>query len=204
MGKLFAALIMAFILAWLGPMCARLPADSTIIAVPSKPAAAPAPAASPLNPTPIAEPLPQDPQVTVATYRMKKMFGQTQGKYLIYVLRSNRAEAPAVDMRMTLVARMKGTVVERVDGAPAQTLAPGSTAYAGLSVSTVIIDELLTAPDEPGTALEWALSYRLAGDVPGARRCFQLRALPRHREPEGIAWRTLGESHMCVPDTIVP
>ncbi|MBI4062133.1 MAG: hypothetical protein HY403_11980 [Elusimicrobia bacterium] len=188
MGKIFAALISACVLAWLGPMCARLPEEPARVAGSTAAPAAEAPA-----------PLAAHPPVAIATYRMKKMFEARGSRYLIYVIRANPADVPAVDMRMILATKIKGALVEQDAGAAAQTLAPGTTAYAGLSVSTVLIDEMLAGPEEPGTELEWSLSYRFEGDDPGARRCFQLRALPRRREPTGILWRALGESRECGP-----
>lgn len=198
MGKLFAALIIGVLLGWLGPMCSKLPDDLSSIAVPA--ASSPAPISTP----PVAPPPPaaaeERPALIVATYRMKKIFPQTQGKYLIAVRGSNRADVPAVDVMMTLFARRKGTVVERGDSAYPWTLEAGTSSYYSIGVSTGVIDDILAGPEAPGTELAWSLSYRLEGEEPDSRRCFLLRALPRRREPEGIDWRTLGESNECAPE----
>ena len=157
--------------------------QALLIPVPAK---AEAPAAKPAS----------KGEVTLKTYRMKKMFEQDNSRYQIYVIRSNRSEAEAKDVRMSLTTRMNGKVVEQADGAP-QTLAPGFTGYAGLSVSTAAIDEILDGADDAGSELAWSLTYRLEGDAPKTKRCFELRVLPRRRAPEGVFWRALGESRDC-------
>ncbi len=183
MGKFSAALILVSVFAWLGPMCAQHPATVAPFVVPDKPA------------TPIA--VPEPAHVTLATYRMKKMFAATSSGYRIYVIRANQATVPAVALQTGLAIRINGTVVEQTVSAIPQTLAPGSASYAGLSVSRARIDEILSGPAAPGTGLEWTIAYRLEGEAPDAKRCFVLRALPRRREPEGIFWRALGESQEC-------
>lgn len=203
-GKLFAALIMICALAWLGPMCSRLPANPSSVAVPIPPIApivtalssaagiAPAPAVAPAQPAPATE-----RPVTVATYRSRRMFPIVNGKYIVSVLRANKTDVSAVGVKLSLSTRLNGQVVERAESGPAQTLAAGTTSYFGLNVSTVVFDVLLDATEEDGNELEWTLSYRLEYDEPGAKRCFILRALPRRLGPEGIDWRRLGESRSC-------
>jgi hypothetical protein len=202
-GKFFAAVITVGLFVWLAPMCARVsdervaPPVAAVEPAPSvstttAPAAAPAPEPAP---APAAKPSAKG-EVTIKTYRMKKMFEQENSRYQIYVVRANQSSATAQDVRMSLTTRMKGNIVEQADGAP-QTLAPGTTGYAGLSVSTAAIDEILDASDDAGAELVWSLTYRLEGDAPKTKRCFQLRVLPRRRQPEGIFWRALGESRDC-------
>lgn len=201
MAKLFAALIIVFLIAWLAPMCSRLPADLSVTAQrppaaapESVPAPAPAPAPA-LVPAPASAP--EAPALVVSTYRTKKMFPVEKGKYQISVRRENRADADVVGVNVTLIARRKGLELERADNDSPQVLAPGSTGYYDLRVSTGAIDEILDAPFETGTELEWALTYRLEGS--DARRCVRLRALPRRRDPEGIDWVFLGGSRECPP-----
>lgn len=182
MGKFFAALIMLFILAWLGPMCSKLPEGPAAVSMPAAPAPAPAPEA---------------PALVISTYRTKKMFPVEKGKYQIPVHRENRADAAVVGVNVTLIARRKGLELERADNDSPQVLAPGSAGYYDLRVSTGAIDEILGAPFETGTELEWALTYRLEGS--DARRCVFLRALPRRRDPDGIDWVFLGGSRECPP-----
>lgn len=212
-GKLFAALIIVVMIAWLGPMCSRLPAELSTVAVPvariariapvASTATAPAPAATPPASAPASapavKPLPERP-VTVAPYRSRKMFPAENGKYIVSVIRANRADVPATGVRMTLTSRIKGDIVERAESGPAQTLSAGTTSYFGLTVSTVVFDAILDGPEDRRSGLEWALSYRLESDAPGVTRCFRLRALPRRREPQGLAWLALGESQKCEPD----
>ena len=205
-GKLFAAAITVGLFVWLAPMCARVTDER--VAEPAAPVAAVEPPPTIATTTaPAPEPVPaavpasssrpaSKGEVTLKTYRMKKMFERNDSRYMIYVVRSNQADAAANDVKMRLTTRMKGNIVEQADGEP-QTLAPGTTAYAGLSVSTAAIDEILDAPEDAGAELAWTLTYRLKGDAPKTKRCFELRVLPRRREPEGIFWRPLGESREC-------
>jgi hypothetical protein len=204
-GKFFAAVITVGLFVWLAPMCARVSDERVVPPVPAvEPAptvstvtvTAPAPAPEP-EPAPLVTPAAKG-EVTLKTYRMKKMFEQEKSRYQLYVVRTNQSDVTATDVRMSLITRMKGNIVEQVDGKP-QTLAPGTTGYAGLSVSTAAIDEILDAPEDAGAELEWSLTYRLEGDAPKTKRCFQLRVLPRRRQPEGIFWRAIGESRDCRP-----
>jgi hypothetical protein len=212
-GKFFAALIIVFTIAKLAPMCARLPADLSTVAAPLAPAAPEAPpvptvsTATAAVPAPVVAPAPvvveapkpaaKAGEVSVATYRSRKMFPVENEKYIVSVLRANKSDKPAVGFTMTLSTRLKGEVVERAESGPGQTLAAGTTSYFGLNVSTPVFDELLGAAEEPGNELEWAVSYRFEGEDAAKRRCYRLRALPRRREPEGIEWRKLGESRDC-------
>ena len=207
MGKFFALVIIVFMVVWLAPMCAKLPDDLSTAAAP-----VPAPAAAPVVSTvtaPVPAPVPvavlkpkaasERPALTLTTYRSRKMFPLENDKYIVSVIRANKAEVPALGVRMTLTTRLKGQIAERAESGPGQSLAAGSTSYFGLNVSTVVFDELLNAPEEPGNELEWNLSYRFQDEDSAVKRCFTLRALPRRREPEGITWRPLGESHKCEP-----
>ncbi|MDD5304165.1 MAG: hypothetical protein PHS14_13780 [Elusimicrobia bacterium] len=207
MGKFFAALIIVLLVGWLSPMCARLPDDLSTVSAPAAPVApvvstatapAPEPAVAPPAPKPAPKPA-LDRPITVATFRSRSMFPVENGKYVVSVLRANRAEVPATGVRMTLTTRMQGEIVERAESGPAQSLAAGSTSYFGLTISTVVLDAILDGPEDRRSGLEWALSYHLDGDAPGSTRCFRLRALPRRREPSGISWVPLGESQKCDP-----
>lgn len=175
---------------WLAPMCAKLPDDLSTVAVPV--AVAPVPI-----PVPVPVVAPKRPPLTLTTYRTRKMFPVGNDKYLVSVIRGNAATVAAAGVRMTLTTRMKGQIAERAESGPGQSLAAGSTSYFGLSISTVVFDELLLTPAEPGNELEWTLSYRFQDEAPAVKRCITLRALPRRREPEGITWLPLGESHKC-------
>ena len=203
-GKFFALFIIVFMVVWLAPMCARIPDNLTTTAAPLPTAVvapgistvtmpAPAPGAALAKPAPIQA----RPPLTVATYRSRKMFPMTDDKYIVSVLRTNKAEVAAVGVTMTLTSHMKGQNIERSESGPGQTLGAGTTSYFGLTVSTVVFDELLSAPEEPGTELEWFVSYRFQDDAPDMKRCTVLKALPRRREPEGITWLARGQSHQC-------
>ncbi len=187
-------------------MCAKLPDNVSTVSIPvAIPDLAPvvtavrAPAPAPVAAPP--EPAPAHPPLTVETYRLKKMFPMENDKYIVSVLRENKAEASAIDVTMTLSARVKRETVEYVESGPGQTLEAGATSYFGLRVSTVVFDEILDAPEEAGTEIEWSVSYRFQDDAPDERRCFRLQALPRRREPEGISWLNLGKSHECATPT---
>lgn len=197
MGKLFAALLIVFMIGWLGPMCSRLPADLSTVAAPAAPPE-PDPTSESTVAPPALKPAPEGP-VTVATYPSRTMFPEENGKFIVSVLRANRAAERAVGVRMTLTARVRGDIVERAESGPAQSLAAGSTSYFGLGVSTSVLDAILDGPEDRRSGLEWLLTYRLESDAPDAARCFRLRALPRRREPAGIAWLALGESQKCAP-----
>jgi hypothetical protein len=127
------------------------------------------------------------------------MLPEENGKYIVSVLRANKAGVPVSGVRMTLTTRIQGQIVERAESGPAQILAAKSTSYFGLGVSTLVFDELLDAPEDRGSGLEWSLTYRFASDAPGTLRCFRLRALPRRLAPAGITWLARGESHICDP-----
>ncbi|MEQ1919180.1 MAG: hypothetical protein ABL955_08280 [Elusimicrobiota bacterium] len=206
MGKFFALVIMVFIVVWLAPMCAKLPDDLSTVAAPipvevvapivstvTAPAPAPEPVAAPSKPAPPSE----RPPLTLITYRSRKMFPVENDKYLVSIIRGNPATVAAAGVRMILTSRLKGQIAERAESGPGKSLAAGSTSYFGLNVSTVVFDELLNAADEPGNELEWTVAYRFQDEAPTVKRCTVLRALPRRREPEGITWRSLGESRKC-------
>lgn len=209
MGKFFALVIIVFTVVWLAPMCARLPDERTAIATPIPaaeaiaPPAATEPAVAAVAPEPapaVAAPKPavKRPSLTVATYDSRKMFPMENDKYIVSVLRENKAAVPAVGVTMTLSTLMNGHVVERAESGPGQTLAAGSTSYFGLNVSNVVFDELLERPEGSGNAMEWVVTYRFEDDAPGMKRCFSLRALPRRRE-QGFFWLTIGSSLKCGP-----
>ncbi|MDP3542889.1 MAG: hypothetical protein Q8T11_10545 [Elusimicrobiota bacterium] len=205
MGKFFAAMIIAFMIGWLTPMCAHLPND---LAVAPAPTPAAAPAEPDLPPEPVAAPTPAPAPapapaavllspVTITTYRSRSMFPVEGDNYIVSVLRRNHAEAPAVGVRLAVAARVKGEVIERAESGPGQTLAPGSTSYFGLPVTTEVFDHILDGPEDVGNRLEWTLTYRLETDAPDAKRCFSHNALPRRREPSGLQWLPLGQSRKC-------
>ncbi len=195
---------------WLGPMCARLTDEHTAIATPVPPVediAPPTPPEPAVAPEPEPEPEPEPavaapkpaakrPSLTVATYDSRKMFPMENDKYIVSVLRENKAAVPAVDVRMSLSTLMNGHVVERAESGPGQTLAAGSSSYFGLNVSNVVFDELLERPEESGNAMEWLVTYRFKDDASDVKRCFRLRALPRRLE-QGFTWLSLGESRKC-------
>lgn len=197
MSKLFAAMIIAFMIGWLSPMCARLPTD--LAAVPAPPPAAepvePVIASVPVEPPALAV-IPLDP-VTISTYRSLSLFPVEGESYIVSLLRRNHAEVPAVGVRLAVAARVKGEIIERAESGPGQTLAPGSTSYFALPVTTEVFDYILDGPEDVGNRLEWTLTYRLETDAPDAERCFVLRALPRRRGPSGLQWLPLGQSRKC-------
>jgi hypothetical protein len=202
MGKLFAAMIIAFMIGWLSPMCARLPKDLAAVPAPppaaetaapvEAPAAAPEPVAVP--PAPASVPL---SPVTISTFRSRSMFPVEGESYVVSLLRSNHADVNAEGVRLAVAARVKGEVIERAESGPGQTLAPGSASYFALPVTTEVFDYLLDGPEDVGNRLEWTLTYRLETDPPDAKRCFGLHALPRRREPSGLRWLPLGQSRKC-------
>ena len=135
-------------------MCAKLPDNVSTVSIPvAIPDLAPVvtavrtPAPAPVAAPP--EPAPAHPPLTVETYRLKKMFPMENDKYIVSVLRENKAEASAIDVTMTLSARVKRETVEYVESGPGQTLEAGATSYFGLRVSTVVFDEILDAPPRP-------------------------------------------------------
>lgn len=195
MGKFFAAVILASSVVWLAPMCARvsLPESAPAVTVVSPPVEETVPAPEPAVPP---KPAPANP-LTAAPYRMKKMFPVADGKCLVSVLRRNASGSAAVDIRMTVTALERGEVVEQARSYVAQTLAAGTTSYAGLNLSAAVIDRLLTGPEEVGTELKWTTTYRLEGEPADATRCYTVRALPRPRQPEGVLWKPLGLSTTC-------
>lgn len=212
MGKFFAAVIIVVTAGWLVPMCAGLPEDLKTFPAPAETAAPAAPEPEPVAPEPEPAPEPElkpapEPEikpaakgdVSLSTFRMRTMFPEENGKFVISVVRANRSAEEASGVRMTLTARKDGALVERSESGPAQTLAAGSESYFGLAVSTMVLDEILDAPEDPGNGLEWSLVYRLAGDAPDATRCFRLNALPRRRDPAGIDWVAQGRSRKCAP-----
>lgn len=203
-GKFFALVIIVFMAAWLAPMCARLTDERSAVVAPvpaveaiappvsTEPAAAPEPAPTVTAPKPAAS----RPSLTLATYFSRKMFPVENDKYVVSVLRANKAGVPAVGVTMTLSTRINGSIVEHAESGPGQTLLAGSSSYFGLRVSTVVFEELLDSPAEPGNELDWSVSYRFQDDAPDVKRCFRLRALPRRLE-QGLSWLTLGESRKC-------
>lgn len=206
MGKFFAALIMAYAVLRLAPMCAKLPSDLSTLSTPAAPSApvvstvtapSPEPAPAPASaPAPAAVPL---SPVTITTYRSRSMFPVEGESYVVSVLRRNYAEERAVAVRLSVAARVKGEVMERAESGPGQTLAPGTTSYFGLPVTTEVFNYLLDGPEDNRSGLEWTLTYRLESDAPEVKRCFGLRALPRRREPSGILWVPQGQSRKCEP-----
>lgn len=211
MGKFVAAMLIAFMIGWLSPMCAHLPKDLAAVSAPT-PAAAPAEPVLAPEPSPVAEPVeepaptsapapaavPLSP-VTISIYRSRSMFPVEGDNYVVSVLRRNHAEVPAVGVRLAVAARVKGEVIERAESGPGQTLAPGSTSYFALPVTTEVFDHILDGPEDVGNRLEWTLTYRLETDAADARRCFGLHALPRRRAPAGLQWIPLGQSRRCEP-----
>lgn len=202
MGKLFAAMIIAFMIGWLSPMCARLPKDLTAVsapppaAAPVEPAAEPEPEPPAPAPAPAPAAVPLSP-VTITTYRSRSMFPVEGESYVVSILRRNHAEVPAVGVRLAVAARVKGESIERAESGAGQTLAAGSTSYFALPVTTEVFDYILDGPDDVGNLLEWTLTYRLESDAPDAARCFVLKALPRRREPSGLQWIPRGQSREC-------
>ena len=200
MGKFFALVIIVFMVVWLAPMCARLADERATVAAPVPPAETePAITAAAPEPAPAVEapkPAAARPSLALATYFSRKMFPVESDKYLVSVLRVNKAGVPAVGVTMTLSTRIKGSIVEHAESGPGQTLPAGSSSYFGLRVSTVVFEELLDSPAEAGNELDWSVSYRFKDDAPELKRCFRLRALPRRLE-QGLTWITLGESRKC-------
>jgi hypothetical protein len=207
MGKFLALVIIVFVTVWLAPMCAKLGTQAPVVAAPAPLPQPEAPAAVPVAASTVAlvsagavEPAPKPavkrPSLTVATYASRKMFPLENDKYIVSVLRENKAAVPVVGVTMTLSTRMNGQIVERAESGPGQTLAAATSSYFGLGVSTVVFDELLDRPAEPGNEMEWAVTYRFMDDAPDTKRCFRLRALPRRIE-QGFNWLTIGESRKC-------
>lgn len=204
MGKFSALVIVVFTVVWLAPMCSKLPADLSTFSAPAVPAApvvstVTAPAPLP-EPAPAAAPKPASvplSPVTISTYRSRSMFPVEGESYVVSVLRRNHADVRAVDVRLAVAARVRGEAIERAESGPGQTLAPGTTSYFGLPVTTEVFDHLLDGPEDSRSGLEWTLTYRLESDAPGATRCFGLRALPRRREPSGLVWIPLGQTRKC-------
>lgn len=203
MSKVFAAMIIAFMIGWLSPMCARLPKDLAAVPAPppaaetAAPVEAPAAAPEPVAPAPASPAAVPVSPVTISTYRSRSMFPVEGESYVVSLLRSNHAAVNAEGVRLAVTARVKGEVIERAESGPGQTLAAGSASYFALPVTTEVFDYLLDGPDDVGNRLEWTLTYRLVTDAPDAERCFVLRALPRRREPSGVQWLPLGQSRKC-------
>lgn len=183
MGKFFAAMIMAAVVVWLGPMC-----SNPVSAPAPEPVAAPAPEPAPA-PVPVPVPPAGEPMLGVSTYRLKRMFPLEKGKYQIPVYRENRGATEIADVHVTLIARHEGVEIERAENRSPLVLAPGSTGYYSLGLSTGTVEKLLDAPLDAGAELDWAVTY--------ARRCVRLRALPRRRDPEGIDWVTIDALRAC-------
>jgi len=205
-GKILAVVLLVLMGVWLAPMCSRLPVDLSTQSAPPAPVIAPAPVAEPVAaPAPVPEPPAPAPKrepqgnIGLATFRVRAMFPVENEKYVISILRANSSDEDASGARMTLTARRKGTILERSESGPGQKLRAGSKSYFGLPVATTVIEELLDAPYDDGTGLEWSLTYRLAGDAPGETRCYRLKALPRRRGASGVEWVPQGESHVCAP-----
>ena len=201
MGKLTALIIIVFTAVWLGPMCARLPVDLSSVAAPVATVVPdPAPVAAPVaTPAPVTTPASDTAAVVVIAYRMKKMFPITDDRGRVSVLMRNDSDRDAVGMRLTMNARKNGKIIEHDSVNSPFTVAAGSSTYRGLFVSVNFLDALFVVPPEPGVELQWALTYHLDGDAPDIKRCYNLRALPRTREPEGIIWTPLGSSTVCPP-----
>lgn len=208
MGKFFALVLAVFTVVWLAPMCANLPSDLSTLSAPVAPAepvvstvTAPAPLPTPM-PEPAAAPAPAAvplSPVTISTYRSRSMFPVEGESYVVSVLRKNHAEVRAEGVRLTVAALVKGEVMERAESGPGQSLAPGTTSYFGLPITTEVFDYLLDGPEDKHNWLEWVLTYRLESDPPGEKRCFGLRALPRRREPSGLTWTQFGQTRKCEP-----
>lgn len=208
MGKFFALVIAVVTVVWLAPMCANLPSDLSTLSTPAAPSApvvstvtAPSPEPEP-SPAPASAPAPAavpSSPVTITTYRSRSMFPVEGESYVVSVLRRNHAEERAVAVRLSVAARVKGEVMERAESGPGQTLAPGTTSYFGLPVTTEVFNYLLDGPEDNRSGLEWTLTYRLESDAPEVKRCFGLRALPRRREPSGLQWVPQGQSRKCDP-----
>ncbi len=209
MGKFFAAIIIAFMIGWLSPMCSHLRENVSTIPVPS-PAVAPSEPVLPetveapveaLEPVPAQAPVPERAAprlVTVAPYRSTKMFPEIDGgRYLVSILRANLSDVAATGARLAVAARVRGEIVERAQSGSGQTLPAGSTTYFGLPVSVDVFDDILDGPDDQSSALDWTLTYRFEDDAPGTTRCYGVSALPRRREPTGLVWRTFGQTSVC-------
>jgi hypothetical protein len=137
--------------------------------------------------------------LVATTYRSKKMFSENNGQYLVAITRENKAAVNAVDIRMTLTVKGSGQVIGKIANRSGETQKPGAADYYGLSVPKGVVDAILDGPEnEPGTELEWNITYKLEGD--DAKRCFSLRAVPRRRDPEGITWIKRGSSASCPAD----
>lgn len=205
MGKFCAAVITAFVIAWLGPMCAQLPPNPAAVAAPTPepapvvssaaPAAvpAPAPAAAPARPA-------GEQILFLSTYRLKKPFPSSdneKGKLMIPLFRENRAAKAVVDARVSLIARHEGMEIDRAEGGLPPDLAPGSTGYHSLNLSSGAVETILNAPAGTGDELDWDLTYRLEGSE--TWKCFRLRALPRRAKGGGIDWVPIDSSRACPP-----
>lgn len=205
MGKFLAAAIMVGAFVKLGPMCARLPSDLTRVSG-AEPVAAAAPAAeAPAVAVSTKAAAPEPPKrpeaypadkaaVTVATYRMKKMFKIADGKGMVSVSVRNVSERNAKDLKLSLSAILAGKRAERWS-TNSFDLDASTSVYRGLRLDTSSIDAVLAEPAADGTELRWDLSYLLEGEE--TRRCYVLRALPRTKEPEGIDWKTLSQTSAC-------
>lgn len=205
MGKLCAAAITAMTVAWLGPMCASLPANKPVAAA-LAPAPLPKPAPTPAvsSAAPVAAPTAAPAAVSgdqilfLSTYRLKKPFPTSdaeKGRLMIPLYRENRAAVPVVDARLILIARHEGVELDRAEGSLPPALAPGSTGYLSLTLSSAAVEKILDAPTGAGDELDWALTYKLEGS--DQRRCFRLRALPRRGVPGGIEWTIIDSSRAC-------
>lgn len=199
MGKFFAAIIIAFMIGWLSPMCSHLRENVAVAPAPAAPVAPVAPI-TPAEPVEAPAPVPirEAGLVTVAPYRSTKMFPEIDGgRYLVSILRANRSDVDAAGARLAVAARVRGTVVERAESGAGQTLAAGTTSYFGLPVSVDVFDDILDGPDDQSSALDWTLTYRFEDDAPGAKRCYGVSTLPRRREPTGLVWKTFGQTSVC-------
>lgn len=213
MGKFCAAAITAIIIAWLGPMCASLPANKPIAAAPEpapvpSPALAPEPAPVVSSATPMAAPVTASPAVpahpageqvlVLSNYRFTKPFPSSnveKGRLRIPLYRENRAAVTIVDARLILIARHEGVEIDRAEGSLPPALAPGSTGYYTLTLSSGAVERILDAPVDAGDELDWELTYRLEGS--DEWRCFRLRALPRRGVSGGIDWVHVDSSRVC-------
>lgn len=209
MGKLTALIIFVFTAMWLGPMCAQLPPPGTpgevaqmkpSAAAPAAPVPAPAVEPAPV-PVPVAAPVPtpapEGPAVVVSNYRSRKMFPISDGNVKVSVLLTNTSDRVAQDLRLTLTVAAANLPAESARVNYPFAIAASSAVYRGLTVSSIALDALLSDATGGKSEMRWDLSYHLDGDAPGAKRCFALRSLPRPREPEGVAWKTLGTSTDC-------
>lgn len=189
MGRFFAAAIIAAALVWLRPMCAGRPTGTAHVA--------PVAPAAPLAPRPAKE----RPPVVIKTRALKTPFLTNRVDYTVPAYLVSRSALAAEDLLITMFTRVKGETIQRSDTAYPWTVSPGADIHFMTPSGRETMDDMLAGPPEEGTEIEWSVSYRLAGEDPGSRRCFRIRAVPR-REGGGIAWRALEETSVCDPENM--